>query len=54
LGGQATDLGIQILQLLLVKGGSVGKRVTPLEECRKAFERDSFPLADNIWMDTVL
>src|SRR5436305_1461223 len=51
---QAADLGIQVLHLLLVHGGCVGKGITPLEQSWEAFERDGFPFTDDIWMDTVL
>ena len=47
MGGQATDLGVQILQLALVGGLDVGQRIPSLKHVRQAFERNLLPVTQD-------
>ena len=47
MGGEAADLGVQILQLALIRGLDVGQRVASLEHVRQAFEDHLLPVTQD-------
>ena len=54
LGGQASNLGIQVLHLLVVGGLSGFSRVAPVEGGGEGFESNGFPITKQGGMDLVL
>ncbi len=54
MGRQATDLGVQILQLALVGGLHVGQRIPPLEHVRQPLEGRLLPVTQDSGMHAIL
>ena len=54
MGGQAADLGVQILQLALVGGLDVGQRIASLEHVRQALEGRLLPVTQDGGVNAIL